>query len=233
MKYSKLTPEDSDDPNVGPSGHKSTWLVKVENVLKSRAAVYVMAFTIIYLLVVLIIATKSQTKRFSLKHVENVVSDDQMDKLFQKFINFSVTPFGLQTTPASVTLPKTSRTMRLPTRVQLTNHQTFELVEQDSNLATLYWEKWNENQQNWRNAKRYDNVIYCDQVDLKPPEDLKHSNLYWQVLEVPTANESFLLYLYNAYYDKRIPSKPMVKLITATDRQILVEKVVFRFEVKA
>ena len=209
-----------------PNGLMATWMVKMENMFKSFAAVYVLAFIIIYLLAMLIITTQNQSKRFSMKNTENVVSEAQLEKILKKLFSQSEKPSWLVDN-------KLHRSMRLPIRTQLNDHQAFELIEQKFNLAALYWEQWLNNKQKWKDFKRYDNVIYCDKVDLKPPEDLKYNNLYWQMMEVPTANDSFLLYLYNAYYDKRIPNKPMVKLITTTDRQILVEKVVFRFEVNA
>ena len=120
----------------------------------------------------------------------------------------------------------------LPVRVQLNDTQTYQMIEQESNLAATYWQRWSSG--NFiENKSKHQNVKYCNQVEMISPHQVKHNNLYWQFLEAPEVNiksrflpkkeEYMKLFLYNAYYDNRLWGKPAVKIVTATNKQSPVE----------
>ena len=109
----------------------------------------------------------------------------------------------------------------LPTRVQLNTTQTMAMVEEESNLAARYFERW-EKPNFGRNAVQHANVIYCPTVKMISPHLVRQNNLYWQV--VRSEQPKMTVYAYNAYYDGRLWGKPAVKIVTVTDQQVAVEK---------
>ncbi len=109
----------------------------------------------------------------------------------------------------------------LPKRIQLNESQTMALVEAESNLAASYWARWK-----MIDAKKglspLAGAVHCAGVSMISPHQARMSNLYWQVTE--STETSLKLFLYNAYYDDRLWARPQVKVITATDRQVQVER---------
>lgn len=118
--------------------------------------------------------------------------------------------------------------LRYPKRVQLTDDQTFSLVEQNSNIPMKLWKEWEKWAKGEGRVEPSKNVTTCGKVKMTKPFDLYYNNEFWQVQEV-NINESlqFNVYLYQAYWDSR-GGVPRVRLISTTDMQKPVENLNFR-----
>lgn len=157
------------------------------------------------------------------------------DQVFEQKL---LKPFGDLMNELNVSVAKLSgsksqvRPFTLPGRIQLNNSQTYHLVEQESNLAATYWERWN-SYNFGRDGIEKDGVQYCRKVRMISPHKVRQNNIYWQIVDMLPPSEFAKkkkqrtmqkLYLYNAYYDKRLKNRHAVKVIATTDQQVLVEK---------
>lgn len=114
---------------------------------------------------------------------------------------------------------------RIPLRVQLDDEQTFQQVEKESNLAAIYWHRWKTFPDQINQAKA--SVRHCPAVQLTQPYKVKQNNLHWQQFDATSdkaGEETITMYLYNAYYDKRIAGRPLVRLITMNKQYLMAEK---------
>ncbi|KAJ6219222.1 hypothetical protein RDWZM_005034 [Blomia tropicalis] len=111
--------------------------------------------------------------------------------------------------------------LRLPERIQLDDTQTMNLTESESNLPAMYFNRWKQRDFG-ENAFKYKNVNYCPNVKMISPHRIRQNNLFWQIVQ--TDEPEMIVYAYNAYYDNRLYGKPVVKIMTVTDRQVPVQK---------
>ena len=103
----------------------------------------------------------------------------------------------------------------IPPTIQLNLTETYKLAEKQTNLAMQYWKRWSTS--NWQNDLLYKfGLKYCEQIILEDPLMLNHNNIYWQktIAKNMETNETIDMYLYNAYYDIRPSSGPVVVLLT-------------------
>lgn len=156
------------------------------------------------------------------KSVPNITMDQLMLKYSKEFNDKVMTPLGRLISAINQKHTK-ARRLLLPKRVQLNVSQTFAKAENDSNLAATYWQWWNgKKKENRKNRKK--SVNYCDKVRLTRPHKVRHNNLYWQKFDaVPEdrGKEVVHMFLYNAYYDKRIDGSPQVKLLTMNQQEMM------------
>jgi len=109
----------------------------------------------------------------------------------------------------------------LPVAMQLNDSETYRLVEEESNIAATYWERWSTNSFSGKPAS---GVAHCANVKMISPHMVRQNNIYWQIVENIYEDKVLKLYLLNAYYDNRMYGQPAVKIITSTNRQVPVAK---------
>lgn len=123
---------------------------------------------------------------------------------------------------------ETDAPLNVPQKIVLTELETMQLADNQSNVAGVYWYRWKTAANEWPSQyTESSDVQNCPNVELTDPFQVQHHNLFWQIFERKFEDPAWVrlpIYLYNAYYDNRMKVGPVVRMISINTNQSIAEK---------